>query len=123
MTLFPYSARFPPFHCQGLAVFSTGLLFQARSALGSSRAPRESSVNLSAVSLLLCPACSAKHARAQTSHQPILLTVQKPEGGGRIAVIRSQKQLVQIAQEALLKLGKCQPVCHHQLIPFPLPDG
>lgn len=36
------------------------------------------------------------------------LTVQKPEGGGRTAVIRSQKQLVQIAQEALLKVGKCQ---------------
>lgn len=60
MTLFPYSVRFPPFHCQGLAVFSTGLLFQARSALGSSRAPRESSVSLSALSLLLCPGCSAK---------------------------------------------------------------
>lgn len=49
-----------------------------------------------------------KYARTQTSHHPILLSVQRPEGGGRIVAIRSQKQLLQIAQEALLKLGKCR---------------
>lgn len=58
-----------------------------------------------------------KHAWAQTSHHPILLTVQKPEGGGRRAVIRSQKQLVQIAQEALLKLGKCRAFATTSLFP------
>lgn len=58
-----------------------------------------------------------KREQTQASHHPVLLTVQKPEGGGRIAVIRSQKQLVQIAQEALLKLGKCQAFATASLFP------
>lgn len=58
-----------------------------------------------------------KHARTQTSHHPILVAVQKPEGGGRTAVIRPQKQLLRIAQEALLRLGKCQAFATTSLFP------
>lgn len=60
---------------------------------------------------------SKKHARTQTSHHPILVAVQKPEGGGRTAVIRPQKQLLQIAQEALLTLGECQAFATTNLFP------